>query len=128
MRANETQVGGTHYEGRFQHWDFTVAVLRNRYLEGQITKYVSRWRKKNGLQDLQKAEHFLHKLAEEYKDGRVSPLMPMKMMSKEALGYCVANELEGDDRIVIMAVASWSSIHELNQAHAALERMIKTAR
>jgi hypothetical protein len=36
------------------------------YFEGQITKYVLRHRFKNGLQDLQKAAHFLEKYKEVY--------------------------------------------------------------
>ena len=31
---------------------------------GQITKYVTRWKKKNGLPDLLKAQHFLQKYIE----------------------------------------------------------------
>jgi hypothetical protein len=62
-KANETQVGGEHYRSEIQHWDF---VLANDipYMEAQIIKYVYRWRKKNGLQDLAKARHFLDKLIE----------------------------------------------------------------
>jgi len=64
MKANDTQVGGLHYRTGYQHWDFVIEHLENRYLEGQITKYVTRWRRKNGLQDLMKASHFLVKLIE----------------------------------------------------------------
>lgn len=62
--ANNTQVGGTHYAGAVQHWDYTAANFGIGYFQGQITKYVCRWRKKNGLQDLMKAAHFLQKLQE----------------------------------------------------------------
>jgi hypothetical protein len=34
------------------------------FCEGSIIKYVSRWRGKNGLQDLKKARHFLDLLIE----------------------------------------------------------------
>ena len=34
------------------------------YLEAQIIKYVMRWRSKNGVEDLDKASHFLQKLRE----------------------------------------------------------------
>ena len=63
-KANDKQVGGLHYRSRIQHWDY---VLANDipYLEAQIIKYVTRHRKKNGLQDLEKAQHFLDKLMEE---------------------------------------------------------------
>lgn len=61
--ANDTQVGGNHYKSRIQHWDF-VANRAMGYFEGQVTKYVTRWRKKNGRQDLEKARHFLVKMIE----------------------------------------------------------------
>ncbi len=69
--ANERQVGGTHYasDGE-QHWD-RVARLKLDYFQGQITKYVERWRKKNGVQDLEKARHFLDKYIEIAKDEEV---------------------------------------------------------
>ena len=61
--ANSTQVGGTHYRSPIQHWDFVVANDLD-YFQGQITKYVTRWRKKNGIGDLYKARHFLQKYIE----------------------------------------------------------------
>lgn len=61
--ANSRQVGGAHYQAPYQHWDL-VADAGLGYFDGQATKYVSRWRKKNGIQDLQKAQHFLQKYAE----------------------------------------------------------------
>ena len=62
-RANSSQVGGGHYKAHIQHWDFVIANDLG-YFEGQITKYITRWRKKNGVQDLLKARHFLDKLIE----------------------------------------------------------------
>ena len=61
--ANTRQVGGAHYRGGIQHWDFVIANDIP-YLEAQIIKYVFRWRKKGGLQDLEKARHCLDKLIE----------------------------------------------------------------
>ena len=61
--ANDTQVAGDHYRTPIQHWDYVIANDLG-YFEGQITKYVTRWRKKNGVQDLHKARHFLQKLIE----------------------------------------------------------------
>lgn len=64
------QVGGRHYAGRFQHWD-AVVLFGLDYFQGQITKYVFRWRDKNGVQDLEKAQHFLTKYIEEIKAERI---------------------------------------------------------
>ena len=64
--ANSRQVGGEHYRkvaGAPQHWDFVLAHGIP-YMEAQIIKYVMRWRDKGGLQDLEKAKHFLEKLIE----------------------------------------------------------------
>lgn len=61
--ANSKQVGGQHYKTPIQHWDFVHANDLD-YFQGQITKYVCRWKRKNGVQDLRKAQHFLEKYIE----------------------------------------------------------------
>lgn len=38
------------------------------YLQGNIMKYIWRYRYKNGLEDLQKAQWYLNKLIEVYKE------------------------------------------------------------
>jgi hypothetical protein len=59
MGANNKQVGGKHYAHTGQqHWDI-VSNYNLDYFQGQITKYVMRWRDKNGVEDLRKAAHFL---------------------------------------------------------------------
>lgn len=64
MAANEEQVGGAHYKGKpIEHWDF-VLMHNIPYLEAQVIKYMMRWRKKNGVEDLRKARHFVDKLIE----------------------------------------------------------------
>jgi Protein of unknwon function (DUF3310) len=63
--ANDRQVGGEHYKtpGIPEHWDL-VAIFGWDYFQGQITKYLMRWRKKNGIEDLEKARHYLDKYIE----------------------------------------------------------------
>ena len=63
MTANSTQVGGDHYQKAVQPWDYIIANNLG-YLEGNVVKYVSRWRDKGGIQDLHKAAHYLQKLIE----------------------------------------------------------------
>jgi hypothetical protein len=57
---NSHQVGGEHYRSEIQHWDYVWANDLD-YFQGQITKYITRWREKNGVEDLRKAKHFLEK-------------------------------------------------------------------
>ncbi len=61
--ANSRQVAGNHYSAPIQHWDFAASNNFD-YFQGQITKYVSRWKKKGGRTDLLKARHFLDKYLE----------------------------------------------------------------
>jgi len=63
MSANNKQVAGAHYSGTLQHWD-VVHKCGLDYFQGNITKYVFRWKKKNGVEDLKKAMHYLEKYIE----------------------------------------------------------------
>jgi hypothetical protein len=70
--ANETQVGGSHYAGAFQHWDF-MGSLKPSWPEGCMSKYLCRVFKKNGLQDVEKVLHYCYKLMQEVHLGISAP-------------------------------------------------------
>ena len=58
------QVGGTHYKDLpIQPVEY---IYRNNvgFFEGNVIKYVSRWRSKGGVSDLKKARHYLDMLIE----------------------------------------------------------------
>ena len=64
LSGNDHQVGGSHYVSKtIQPWDY-IAANNLDYFSGNVVKYVSRWRDKNGLEDLLKAKHYLEKLIE----------------------------------------------------------------
>jgi len=66
---NSRQVGGDHYKGKtVQPWDF-IAANELGFFEGNVVKYVTRWKDKGGVQDLHKARHYLDKLIEVADDG-----------------------------------------------------------
>lgn len=60
MEVNDYQIGGKHYQRAYQHWDFVIDTNLH-YLYGCATKYIARWRQKNGIEDLRKAAHYLSK-------------------------------------------------------------------
>lgn len=63
--ALDTQVGGSHYKDlKIQPVEY---ILENNipYVEGCVIKYVTRWRSKNGVEDLRKAKHFLEILIQQ---------------------------------------------------------------
>lgn len=90
MNANEKQISGDHYKTSIEHWDFVVANDLN-YFEGQITKYITRCRKKNGKEDLKKALHFLEKYLEIY--DKMNPPKP-KIESQAKIDLTMQGFLE----------------------------------
>ena len=66
-KPTDTQVGGNHYQKyKIQPVEF---IMQNNvpYVEGNVIKYVMRFRDKNGLEDLLKARQYLDMLiAAEY--------------------------------------------------------------
>lgn len=62
--AQDTQVGGDHYKGMPIQPFHYIHLNGLGFAEGCVVKYVSRWRKKNGVEDLRKARHFLDLLIE----------------------------------------------------------------
>ena len=64
MTALDQQIGGSHYK------DFAIQpvefIHRNGidFLSGNVIKYVCRWKSKGGLNDLEKAKHYIELLIE----------------------------------------------------------------
>lgn len=64
MKATDTQEGGNHYKRyAIQPTEF---IHRNGldFIQGNVIKYVMRYKEKNGLQDLKKARHYIDLLIE----------------------------------------------------------------
>lgn len=66
MSKNLTvQVGGDHYKNMpIQPVEFIVANDLS-FLQGNVIKYVCRYQSKGGLQDLEKARHYLDMLIDQ---------------------------------------------------------------
>lgn len=74
MKAIDTQVGGDHYKlMKIQPLEFIMANNMS-YCEANVVKYVSRWRSKNGVEDLRKARHYIDLLIEEATDDALEVL------------------------------------------------------
>ena len=64
MSAKDIQVGGSHYKDmKIQPVEYIVANDLG-YCEGNVVKYVSRWKSKGGVDDLRKARHYIDLLIE----------------------------------------------------------------
>jgi hypothetical protein len=74
MKADDMQVGGTHYKDMpVQPWDVMEAVLTREefigFLKGNIIKYSMRQGRKQDSDDGAKAAHYLQKLNEVQGNG-----------------------------------------------------------
>lgn len=137
--ANAKQVGGDHYKVGYQHWDMLPAMgYGHEYYVGQITKYLSRWRKKNGLRDLLKGQHFLEKLIElADKDPRYVPYngVPDSALEVVMTGhlshlkkYFADNEIDEDTSEVMLASMFANDIGVLLQAQALCADLVADAK
>ncbi len=60
--SKKEQIGGSHYQMEIQPIDF---IMRNNipFAEGNVIKYVTRHKLKNGIEDLRKAMQYLKFIA-----------------------------------------------------------------
>ena len=65
MDAYKKQIGGDHYQAEIQPWDAIMAWKLDPWL-ANVVKYVQRHGRKNGIEDLQKALHYLEYAIENY--------------------------------------------------------------
>lgn len=63
------QVGGSHYKDlKIQPVEY-IHANKIPFCEGNVIKYVSRWRDKGGIADLEKAKHFIELLIDLERKG-----------------------------------------------------------
>lgn len=64
MKASDVQEGGGHYKKyKIQPTEF---IFHNNlgFIEGNVIKYIMRYKDKNGIEDLKKAKHYVDLLIE----------------------------------------------------------------
>lgn len=68
--ALDTQVGGSHYKDfKIQPVEFIMANGLG-FCEGNAIKYICRYKSKNGVEDLEKAIHYIQLLIEQEKNDK----------------------------------------------------------
>lgn len=108
MGSLDQQVGGNHYKGLvYQPVAFATDTKMN-FIQGSIIKYVSRFKNKNGREDLDKAKHFakLGMALNPHNFVRRSDAM------KVAKDYCTKNSFSKDIENIVYStlVQNWTGV------------------
>ena len=61
MSREQDKINPSYYRKKIQVTDFIIEYEMG-FLEGNIVKYISRYKSKNGIEDLEKAKWYLDKL------------------------------------------------------------------
>ena len=86
------KINPTYYQKGIETTDYIVSHSMN-YLEGNIIKYVTRYKDKGGLEDLKKAEWYLTRLIQETEkpDFKLSTLE--EVIAEEEISEQIKNRL-----------------------------------
>ena len=109
-----SQIGGSHYESKsYQPIEF---IVKNNlfFAEGNVVKYLTRWRSKNGGEDLQKAKWYVSFLAEN------SSFVERADISIDE--FAKANNLYLEAKAIELVLNRKSSI-DLEQAQAIIDEL-----
>ena len=115
-----TQIGGTHYQGlAIQPTEF---AQRNRldFCIGSTLKYLSRWRAKNGVEDLRKARHFVE-IRESFPDDAV----PAAHQAISMFRYVAMNAIPASDAEALYRLSAYYLAPSEPLRHRAAERLIE---
>lgn len=121
MASKVAQVGGDHYAAEYQHWDWAEDV-RLGNMEYAATKYIIRWRKKDGLKDLKKARSYVQKLIELHNNKNRKN--PANFIAGAFDRFCTQNVVIGRERDVCLMLTYWNNEQRLLDVVAVINDII----
>lgn len=120
------QVGGTHYQSKYQHWDWCADTAIG-YLEGNATKYLARWRKKGGKQDLEKALSYVKKVLAG--DGILPAGERLLKSPDRRRAFLEANDLQGTaEAVIIKNIDEWMDRRDLENIITDIQELLNETR
>ena len=102
------EIGGTHYEAlKVQPIDL-IMKCNLTFTQGNMVKYISRYKNKNGAEDIRKCIHYAQ-LATKYGDrGPAKPIAQVYL-------YCKANNLTVKQKGIILSIFQEDYYHVVKQ-------------
>lgn len=86
-QALDKQVGGNHYKDYNMQPIELIVNAKLSYIQGNIVKYITRYKDKNGAQDVEKCIHYAELAIE------LNSVGPEHKMLNLAYSYCSVNKL-----------------------------------
>jgi hypothetical protein len=69
-KPTSSQIGGDHYKNKaIQPIDYIIANKMD-FCSGNVIKYITRFKEKNGVEDLKKAKHYIDFLINQYENEK----------------------------------------------------------
>lgn len=127
MNTFVAQEGGDHYQAEYQHWDWVLDAGLG-YLDGCATKYVSRWWKKNGLQDVLKAKTYLLKMLANFDSIFAIAVEPPHNIDEINDRFVKSNRLPPLEADFCECMSKWEKKADLEICLGLLEAIITKAR
>lgn len=127
---NEVQVGGDHYKGvAFQPWDWARSHSGDvglGYYEVSAISYIARFRKKGGIQDLEKVLHYVDKMLYCFKLGQYgNKSSPSLLRIREFNKQNVCDRFQSE---AITLLCLWRNEAELLEVKKIVEELIQCQR
>jgi len=103
------EVGGTHYELLKMQPVELIVKCKLTFIQGNMLKYISRYKNKNGAEDIRKCIHYAQ-LATRYGDTA-----GYKLPLAQAYMYCRANNLTNKQKGIITSIFQEDYYHVVKQ-------------
>lgn len=118
------QVGGDHYASEYQHWDWILDIGMT-YIPATATKYLPRWRKKNGIADLEKSLSYIDKAIVEWDKVFSASVEPPENIDELNARFVKSNGMENTVEAQICYLLSDLSVSDMDyKLHQARELLI----
>ena len=96
-KSLETQVGGTHYLSAYQCYEF-IGDQHYNFTQGNILKYMTRHRSKNGAEDLLKVIDYCN-MGEESNELLLKNIYPYSV--EHSMRFLEANKVDFDEYFLL---------------------------
>lgn len=100
--ALDEQVGGDHYKKLGIQPVELIKVINANFFQGNVIKYVTRYKDKNGIKDLEKARHYLE-LMRELKP-QIDTKLSQEYLLEAVANYSTGNNLGDFERDIILSI------------------------